>query len=405
MRVAVIGGGAAGFFAALSAKHHHPEAEVFLFEKSEKLLSKVRISGGGRCNVTHHCLEPRKLAKFYPRGEQFLRKAFDQFAVKDTIAWFGDRGVQFKVEPDGRMFPTTNDSGTIIHALMQEADRSGVRVATRSPVSSIQQRASGTDRLFRLSVGPSIMDFDRVIITTGGNPRRESYDWLRALGHTIVEPVPSLFTFNMPAEPICELMGVSTKARVRIVGTSLETTGPLLVTHWGLSGPAVLRCSAWGARELSALEYRFTVQVNWLEQRSEDTLRAYFHEHAATLDRKLAENTNPFHLPKRLWSHLLAKAEIPLDKTWGMVARKERNRLIDILTNDRYQVEGKTTFKEEFVTAGGVSLDEVDPHTMESFIVPGIHFAGEVLDVDGITGGFNFQAAWTTGYLAGKLKG
>ncbi len=405
MRVAVIGGGAAGFFAALSVMQHHPDAEVVLFEKSDKLLSKVRVSGGGRCNVTHHCLEPRKLAKFYPRGERFLKKAFNHFAVADTVAWFAARGVQLKTEADGRMFPTTDSSGTIIDALLQEADRSGVRVALRSPVTAILRREEHGAKGLRLAIGPSVMDFDRVIITTGGYPQASSYAWLSGLGHTIVEPAPSLFTFNMPNEPIRELMGVSVPARVRIVGSPLESIGPLLITHWGFSGPAVLRLSAWGARELKALGYRFIAQVNWLEQRTEDSVRAHFHDQSALLDRKMAENTNPFHLPKRLWTHLLTKADIPLDRPWGTVGKKDRNRLIDLLTNDRYAVQGKTTFKEEFVTAGGVSLEEVDPETMRSRLVPGVYFAGEVLDIDGITGGFNFQAAWTTGYLAGKLGG
>ncbi len=401
MRVAVIGGGAAGFFAAISVKHHHPTASVSLYEKSDKLLSKVRISGGGRCNVTHNCIEPRKLAKNYPRGEQFLRRSFDQFAVRETIQWFLERDVQLKTESDGRMFPVSDASSTIIDALLHEAQRSGVRVVQRSGVKGIEPTADGK---FVLSIGTEQVEADRVIITTGGHPQASSYAWLTDLGHTIIPPVPSLFTFNMPAEPLTDLMGVVVPARVRIVGTDLESTGPVLITHWGLSGPAILRLSAWGARALHSTGYAFTAQVNWLEGKSEDHVRHVFVEKADLLARKQADNADPFRLPKRFWAYLLNKAAIPLDQQWGSIGKKDRNRLIDLLTNDRYAVSGKTTFKEEFVTAGGVSLDDVDPLTMHSRKVPGIYFAGEVLDIDGITGGFNFQAAWTTGFLAGKLE-
>ncbi|MBL7950984.1 MAG: NAD(P)/FAD-dependent oxidoreductase [Flavobacteriales bacterium] len=399
MHVAVIGGGAAGFFAALSVARHHPEARITLYEKSNKLLSKVRISGGGRCNVTHDCMETRKLAKNYPRGEAFLRKAFGLFAVKETIAWFNDHGVDLKVEADGRMFPTTDDSATIADALLGVARSHGVRVELSSAVSSLGM----FDGRFVLSVNGQQVPADHVIVTTGGHPQAGSYAWLRAIGHTIIPPVPSLFTFNIPDDPIRGLMGVALPARVRIVGTKLESSGPVLITHWGLSGPAILRLSAWGARILHDMQYTFTAQVNWVEGRSEDELRSLFSERADELDRKLAQNADPLRLPKRFWLHQLAKAGISADRPWGEVAKKDRNRLVDLLTNDRFKVVGKTTFKEEFVTAGGVSLDEVDPVTMQSSKLPGLYFAGEVLDIDGITGGFNFQAAWTTGYIAGRL--
>jgi hypothetical protein len=401
MRVAVIGGGAAGFFAALSVAEHHPTASIALYEKSNKLLSKVRISGGGRCNVTHDCTETRKLAKHYPRGEAFLRKAFGRFAVKDTIAWFNDHGVQLKVESDGRMFPTTDDSASIADTLIRAANTHGVRIDPSSAVSRIEARKGS----FVLFIQDQQVEVDRVIITTGGHPQSGSYDWLQALGHTIVSPVPSLFTFNIPGDPIRELMGVALPARVRIAGTKLESLGPVLITHWGLSGPAILRLSAWGARILNGMGYSFTAQVNWVEGRSEDELRAVFRERDSELDRKMAQNVDPLKLPKRFWLHQLNKAGIEPDKVWGDVGKKDRNRLIDLLTNDRFNVSGKTTFKEEFVTAGGVSLEEVDPLTMQSTKCPGLYFAGEVLDIDGITGGFNFQAAWTTGHIAGRLEG
>lgn len=401
MRVVVIGAGAAGFFAALSAKAHHPSAQVMLLEKTDKPLAKVRISGGGRCNVTHHCMDLRRLAAHYPRGERFLRKSFKQFAVADTIAWFAQRGVALKTEADGRMFPTTDDSATIAECLLEEARRTGVDLRLGCAVQHITPMHHG----FQLGLaGGGSMDADRVIITTGGHPKPEGFAWLRALGHAIVPPVPSLFTFNMPDDPIRTLMGVvADPVQVRIPGTGLEATGPLLITHWGMSGPAILRLSAWGARTVHAMGYHFEVRVNWTGGHNENEVRAALDALAATEGRKQLDNARPYALPRRLWEHLLQRAELPLQKPWAELGRKQRDRLVDLLSNDRHEVRGKTTFKEEFVTAGGVSLEEVDPLTMASLKVPGLYFAGEVLDIDGITGGFNFQAAWTTGYLAGML--
>ena len=398
MRVAVIGGGAAGFFAALSALEQRQDAIVTLFEKSDKLLSKVRISGGGRCNVTHDEPSISRLVKNYPRGASFLRKAFTVFAVPDTIAWFQRHRVTLKTEADGRMFPVTDDSGTIVNALMEAAADHGVRIKLRSGVSQIEPMGNG----YRLHVNGQWIDADKVIVTTGGHPKREAYGWLEELGHRIVPPMPSLFTFNIPDNPIHQLMGVALPARVRIIGTSLESTGPVLITHWGLSGPAVLRLSAWGARELAERSYRFTLQVNWTGGRPEDELRSILQLEAMAMERKAARNADPFHLPTRFWEYQLARADIDPAQPWGTIPRKSKNRLLDLLTNDRYDVRGKTTFKEEFVTAGGIDLAEVDPTRMESRLRPGLHFAGEVLDIDGITGGFNFQAAWTTGFIAGR---
>lgn len=401
MRVAIIGGGAAGFFSAISAKTNHSNAEVVLFEKTDKLLAKVRISGGGRCNVTHACHGARKLASNYPRGERFLRKAFEQFAVKDTVDWFAQRNVDLKTELDGRMFPTTDDSRSVITALMDEAEQLKIQVRLKCAVIGIER--SG-DR-FQVSLSNDCVElYDRVIVTTGGSPKPETYSWLKALGHTIVPPAPSLFTFNMPADPIRELMGVVVPARVRIIGTDVESKGPLLITHWGMSGPAILRASAWGARVLQERGYNFSVQINWLAGMSEDHARQFLTEHADEFDRKQIGNANPFTLPKRFWSFILNKAGVSSDSIWSQIPKKDKNRMIDLLTNDRYEVRGKTTFKEEFVTAGGISLEEVSPFTMQSTVVPELYFAGEVLDIDGITGGFNFQAAWTTGHIAGLLK-
>lgn len=400
MNVVVIGGGAAGFFAAIRAAEVAPRAQVLLLERTDKVLAKVRISGGGRCNATHACFEPSQLIKHYPRGGRFLKKPFRHFGSRETLVWFAERGVALKAEPDGRMFPVTDNSQTIIDCLTNAAQQAGVDVRMGAFVRALEP----SGKVFRLVLADGTrMDADRVIVTTGGQPKLEGHAWLAALGHSIVPPVPSLFTFNMPGESIRELMGVvASLARVRIEGTDLESTGPLLITHWGMSGPAVLKLSAWGARTINAMGYNFTARVNWLGGTSEERVRERLIQQADDIARKQAINADPFGLPKRLWAFLLAKAGIAAERTWGDLPHHQRNRFIDLLTNDRYAVQGKTTFKEEFVTAGGVDLSEVDTATMESRICPGLHFAGEVLDIDGVTGGFNFQAAWTTGYLAGS---
>lgn len=399
MNIVVIGGGAAGFFAALSAMAHKPHARVVLLEKSNKLLAKVRVSGGGRCNVTHHLLEPRKLAQGYPRGGQFLRKSFAQWSVKDTIAWFEARGVQLKTEEDGRMFPVTDSSQTIVDVLVKEALRLGVDVKLNCGVKSIEVLASG----FSLALeNGEVLEADSVIVSSGGHPKADGYAWLAALGLPIVPPVPSLFTFNLINKDMAPLMGVvAPQASVRIPALKLEASGPVLITHWGLSGPAVLRLSAWGARELLALQYRYIVHVNWIGLK-EEAARTLLNEAWEANPKKQAINGCPFQLPDRLWAFLLGKSGIGAAKPCADVGKHDRNRLLDILVNDKHPAQGKTTFKEEFVTAGGVALEAVDPDTLQCNAIPGLFFAGEVLDIDGITGGFNFQAAWTTGWIAGK---
>lgn len=403
MRIVVIGGGAAGFFAAWSAKAHAPQADVRLLERTDKLLAKVRISGGGRCNVTHHCLEPRKLARYYPRGEAFLRQAFKQWSVKDTIAWFVERGVPLKTEPDGRMFPTSNSSHTIIQCLLDATQQAGVRIATHQWVERIERSGNG----WLLQVNGEPLPADRVIVATGGSPKREGLKWLEQLGLPIVPPVPSLFTFNLPDERITQLMGVvADPVRVRVEGTDLESTGPLLITHWGFSGPAVLRLSAWGARKLEAVKYTFAVRVDWCGVNEAQLRERFRQEREASPKRHLANAESPqageagVRLPARLWAFLCERAGLHADMPLGELGKKGLDRLLATLTNDRYAARGKTTFKEEFVTAGGVDLAAVDPTT--SMALPGLCLAGEVLDIDGITGGFNFQAAWTTGYIAGR---
>lgn len=396
-KVAVIGGGAAGFFAALSAAQHHPSAQVVLFEKTAKLLSKVKISGGGRCNVTHHCFSPSALSKHYPRGGKQLKKALGTFQASDTVAWFESRGAALKTESDGRMFPTTDSSQTVIDCLLHEADQRGVDIRLQSPVQELTPLAQGGFTL-------NGQRFDRVVVATGGSPKREGLAWLEALGHTVSNPVPSLFTFNMPGSDITALMGVVVpNALVRIQGTKLAQQGPVLVTHWGMSGPAVLKLSAWGARELAERGYEFSVQVNWIGIANEAEVNAAIDDAMPDMRKKKVANACPFELPKKFWAFLLARAEVPADAVWLDLGKKAKNKLVNTLLNDVHEVRGKTTFKEEFVTCGGIALGEVDFNTMQSRVVPGLYFAGEVLDVDGVTGGFNFQAAWTTGFVAGRL--
>jgi predicted Rossmann fold flavoprotein len=399
MNIAIIGGGAAGFFAALSAKKHFPKAQVTIYEKSGKVLSKVKISGGGRCNVTHACFSNRELAAFYPRGENYLRKAFEQFNAESTVEWFESRGVKLKTYPDNCIFPQSNDSQSIIDCFLKEAVDLGVEIKLNQSITHLDIEANG----FTLYTRDTHYQADRIIVTTGGQPKRSGLEWLEKLGHEIIEPIPSLFTFNMPQNPIRELMGnVVEKATVKVEGTKLMGKGPLLVTHWGMSGPAILQLSAWGARILAERNYEFAILVNWLDELKEDALRAQFQKIIQEHEGKKVANLNPFPMTSRLWNYLLQKSEIHPEMRWKDLGKKNINKLVNTLLNDRYEVSGKTTFKEEFVTAGGIALSDVDFKTMQSKKVPGMFFAGELLDIDGITGGFNFQAAWTTGFIAGK---
>ncbi|GAA4844515.1 NAD(P)/FAD-dependent oxidoreductase [Algivirga pacifica] len=403
MKVAIIGGGAAGFFAGIHAAYQEG-TQVTIFEKSSQLLAKVKVSGGGRCNVTHACFQASALSKHYPRGEKFLKKAFGHFMTKDTIKFFEDRGVELKTEEDGRMFPTTDDSQTIINCLMAEAKKLGVMIRHKYEVTKLTPQEGGGYQL-QFKAGEEAY-FDRVIITTGGSPKITGLQWLKNLGLAVESPVPSLFTFNMPGDPIRGLMGLSVpQARVKVIGSKLAAEGPLLITHWGMSGPAVLRLSAWGARELSDRQYHFQVAVSWVTDRKEEELRTYIQQVKQEMGNRKVVNKNPFQLPSRLWNHLLEKIELDAEARWNDLSKKSLNRLINTLLADEYEVKGKTTFKEEFVTCGGVSLQEINVKRMESKQLPGLFFAGEVLDIDGITGGFNFQAAWTTGYLAGTAAG
>ncbi|OYU97610.1 MAG: aminoacetone oxidase family FAD-binding enzyme [Bacteroidetes bacterium B1(2017)] len=400
-KVIVIGGGAAGYFAAIHCAQANKNAEVILFEKSSKVLQKVKVSGGGRCNVTHSCFDLKQLSLSYPRGEKQLKSAFARFSPKDTIEWFESRKVKLKTEKDGRMFPVSDDSQSIIDCLEKEIKKSKVSIRLETSVKKIIPNFHGGFELV-LDSGEKVV-CSKIIVASGGSPKEEGLHWLKELGHRIETPVPSLFTFNIPNNPIIELQGIAVpSARVRILNTKLECNGPVLITHWGLSGPAILRTSSLGARILADKDYEFEVQLSWLDNKKEDSVRQELFNLKAANPAKKVGNLFPFTLPKRLNSFLLAKAGVDEDANWGDVSKEMVNQVIQCLLYDTYLVKGKTTFKEEFVTCGGVNLDDVDFKNMESKRMRGLFFAGEVLDIDGITGGFNFQAAWTTGFIAGK---
>ena len=401
MRVAIIGGGAAGFFSAFSVKEHHPNSKVTIFEKSNKLLTKVKVSGGGRCNVTNACFSPSKLSKSYPRGGKHLKKAFSVFQAKDTVEWFSRRGVELKAEEDGRMFPTTDNSQTIIDCFLKEAVQKNIKILEQSPIRKIVPEKEG----YILHLERTSKHFDKVIIATGGSPKLSGFYWLQQLGHSISSPIPSLFTFNIPGDQVKILMGlVVENATVRIQGTKLSHSGPVLITHWGMSGPAILKLSAWGARELAENNYNFNIQINWLSIKSDEDANEIIDNELPHMRKKKIMNACPFELPNRMWKFLLEKVGIDPDSVWFELSKKNRNKLLNILLNDIYEVKGKTTFKEEFVTCGGIKLSDISMTSMESRVCKNLYFAGEVLDIDGITGGFNFQGAWTTGYIAGKLQ-
>jgi len=396
VKIAVIGGGASGFMAAITAKQTNPNTRVTIFEKTDKVLSKVRISGGGRCNVTNATFSVSQLVKNYPRGGKQLKKSFNLFNTNHIIKWFEEKGIKLKTEADNRMFPESNTSETIVNCLVETAESLNIRISYKSKVSKLTPSKKGVE----LEINKELLLFDKVIVASGGSSNKEGLDWLKNLGYRIVNPVPSLFTFNLVDKSICKLMGLSLpNVTTSIQGTKLKNEGALLITHWGLSGPAILKLSAWGANELAKSSYNFSVGVNWLGI-NEEELRLEFDK--ITSSRKLVYKNNPFEVPRRLWHFILNKLEISEDQIWGDLKKKSKNKLINTLINDKFEVKGKTTFKEEFVSCGGIDLSDVDMNTMESKLHKGVYFSGELLNIDGITGGFNFQAAWTTGYLAGK---
>lgn len=404
MKVAIIGGGAAGFFSAISAKTHNSNAEVFILEKTTKVLSKVKVSGGGRCNVTNGCTYIPDLILAYPRGAKLLKGAFRSFSTQETMDWFQSRNTPLVIQDDNCVFPVSQDSQSIIDCLMNEVNKLGIKICTKKSVEAINPSENNGFEI-QIQRQDKIEYYDKVIVTTGGSPKRKGLDWLENLGHKIEHPVPSLFTFNMPMENITKLMGIVVEeALVNIQGTKLKSDGPLLITHWGMSGPAILKLSAFGARILADKQYTFKAQVNWVNTTDrilvENTLKNLILKNP----QKSLSNGRAFNLQTRLWNYLLERSQLDLNKKWAEVGKKGLNKLIETLTNDIYEVSGKTTFKEEFVTCGGVSLKSINPKTMESKACKGLYLAGEVMDIDGITGGYNFQAAWTTGFIAGKLQ-
>jgi predicted Rossmann fold flavoprotein len=403
MRIGIIGGGAAGFFSAIAVKENYPEAKVVIIEKSKQLLSKVKITGGGRCNLTNAC-DPQDLYQAYPRGGRSLKKAFNLFNNKDCVKWFESRGVALVTQDDNCIFPVSQDSQSIIDCFLKECKRLGIEIQKGLAVKFIkpmgEQFELGFDTDNVLSGS-----FDKVIVTTGGSPQRKGLNWLEELNHKIETPVPSLFTFNMPDEAVTKLMGIVVEnALVSLPGTKLKSEGPLLITHWGMSGPAILKLSSFGARILSEKDYDFKILVNWVNQSSNDSVVADLTKIIEENSNKILSNYRPYALPDRLWQFLLEKGDLSAQKRWGELGKKGINKLLNMLTNDEYVVKGKTTFRDEFVTCGGVSLKNVDMTSMQSKKCKNLYFAGEVLDIDAITGGYNLQAAWSTGFLAGQLK-
>ena len=404
MKVAIIGGGAAGFFSALAVKDNHPIADIVILEKSQKLLSKVKISGGGRCNVTNGTPSLANLAKSYPRGSKQLKKLFKIFDNRDCMDWFESRGVPLMIqEEDECVFPVSQDSQSIIDCFMSEARQKQIAIKTGYGVKALIPKGNQVRLQFIKELPEE--SYDKVILATGGSPKRSGLVWLEELGLSIVDPVPSLFTFNMPKEAITKLMGIVVEsALVKIPGTKLSATGPLLITHWGMSGPAILKLSAFGARILYDKDYDFQVQVNWVNIQNNNLVIEKLNEIISAHPKKQLSNFRPYALPERLWQYLIDKAELPKTKLWQDLGKSGINKLTNLLCNDLYNVKGKTTFKEEFVTCGGVGLENINFKTMSSFSHPNLYFAGELLDIDGITGGYNFQAAWTTAFVAGRLS-
>lgn len=411
-QIIVIGGGAAGFFGAIAAATANPRVQVTLLEAGRQSLVKVSISGGGRCNVTHACFDPALLVQNYPRGGKALRGAFSRFQPRDVVAWFAAQDVQLKTESDGRMFPTTDDSATIVECLTWAAKKAGVILRTGAAVSKVQKLTNAENQsapkfVVELKSGEELW-CDRLLIATGSSPA--GYQIAKNLGHQIEAPVPSLFTFNITDSKLHELAGVSVDpVKLQLITTAtagdrrkLEQTGALLVTHWGLSGPAVLKLSAWGARALHNCRYQASLQVNWLPQSHPETLMQALQTAKTETPKRAISTYCPVNLPRRLWQYLVHKAEIADDLRWADLSNKAIARLVGLLNASTYAIAGKGVFKEEFVTCGGVNLKEVDFKTMESHICEGLYFAGEILDIDGITGGFNFQSAWTTAWLAGQ---
>ena len=391
--ILIVGGGAAGFFSAINIVERNPKLKVAILERGKEVLSKVRVSGGGRCNVTHACFEPNELVKYYPRGEKELRGPFHQFCSGDTIEWFEKHGVELKIEDDGRMFPVSNSSQTIIDCFLNASHKLGITILTGQSVQSIFKK----DNCWKIETQTENYLAEKLILATGSNPK--IWDMLHTFGHAIVTPVPSLFTFNIKDPRIKELPGIATQVNVKVTGSKLESTGPLLITHWGMSGPAILKLSAWGARILHDKNYQFAIEVNWLNdietEEAETLLKELKQEHA----KKTVTKKSPLEVQNRLWESLVLASGIGAETKWADLSKIQLHNLASQLTKGIFQVNGKSTFKEEFVTAGGIDLKEINFKTMESKIHPNLYFAGEIVNIDAITGGFNFQNAWTSGFI------
>ncbi|MDP3437576.1 MAG: NAD(P)/FAD-dependent oxidoreductase [Bacteroidales bacterium] len=405
MRVAIIGGGAAGFFAAITVKESYPGSSVTIFEKGAVPLSKVKITGGGRCNLTNSSPSIEELSLAYPRGGRQMRGLLREFDNFDTINWFESRGVPLVTQEDGCLFPASQDSQSIIDSLVGQAKSLGVVISTGMEVSSLSK---APDDMLELHFKDDIIQpalFEKVIVTTGGSPKRRSLDWLAALDHKIESPVPSLFSFNLPGDNITELMGVVVEDVIlSLEGSKLKSAGALLITHWGMSGPAILKLSSYGARLLNEMGYNFKIHINWVNQPDTSKISGELNQIIQMSPNKQLYSVRPYGIPSRLWRYLLWRCELKEDKKWCEIGKKGVNLLTDALSNDIHRVNGKSSYKEEFVTCGGVSLSSVNISTLESKCVKNLYFAGEVLDIDAITGGYNLQCAWTTGYVAGKLR-
>lgn len=396
--VIIIGGGAAGIFAAINIVSNNPALKVVVLEKTTKLLSKVKVSGGGRCNVTHACFDPKELVKFYPRGEKEMLGPFHQFQPGDIIEWFANKGVELKIEADGRMFPTTDNSQTIIDCFLKEVEKYNIEIRYQTPVETIEKTASG----FNVQLSNGLLTCINLVVATGGFNKQEGYNFISALGHKIIPPNPSLFTFNLPNDPILTLQGLVSNVEIKILGSKFIEQGPLLITHWGVSGPAVLKLSSWAARFLNEKNYEFDFMVNWLPNYDNESLKELFESYKQHFGSRKIFNQFELDIPKKLKLFLLEKAGIPSELKWADINKNQQNKLIELLIADVYHSKGKTTFKQEFVNCGGVTLNEVNFKTMESKIVPHLYFAGEVLDIDALTGGFNFQSAWTTSWIVSQ---
>ena len=399
-KLLIVGGGAAGYFAAINAAELNPELEVIILEGSNKVLQKVKVSGGGRCNVTHACFTPNELIEFYPRGNKELRGPFHQFMTGDTMEWFENRGVSLKIEDDNRIFPESNSSQTIIDCFVESAENAGVILKLSTRVDSIEKNGE----LFVVKTAEVDIIADYVLIAAGSNTK--VWNIIKELGHSIIEPVPSLFTFNIKDNRLTDIPGISVpKAEVKVLNSKLEEQGPLLITHWGLSGPGILKLSAWGAIEFSEKDYHFEIEVNWLSKKTEHILETLKTEKQKNSKKQVILRSVFEEIPKRLWEKLVIAAEIDMTEQWAQLNNKQLESLTNQLTKCVFKVTGKSTFKDEFVTAGGVDLKEINFKRFESKLHENLFFAGEVLNIDAVTGGFNFQNAWTSAWIVANSVG